>query len=205
MRKLKNNAVLATVAAIMVATLTIIAGQEPGTARAGTPQRAQPNASFKSILAKVPTKVRKEFLEGMFFMHGGLAGAYIGDIESHITPGEYRQLLAHLGVRLGEDHKGYMCFDKGDCLKSSKHICTSNCYAGGGPTTVFRSMLRGVPEEDRTKFLESLDFVNGHLVNAYVGDIKSHLGQAEYKQLFSSFGIDSNELRTKTKNNYYRP
>lgn len=224
MSKIKNVIFLAFVTVAIVAPLTLITAQEKRGTRAkvksskvemggqqenalgAIQSRKQPQAlsSFKSILAKVPDKSRRDFLQSLVFMHGGLAGAYIGDLESRLTPEEYRQLMGHLGVGPGGDHKGYSCMGKGDCAKIKNHICTSNCYAGDEPPISFRTMLRTVPEDQQTRFLESLDFVNGRLVNAYVGGIRVHLGQAEFDRLFSSLGVDTNQLRPRIKNDYYR-
>jgi hypothetical protein len=89
----------------------------------------QTASSFSDLLAKCPKATRTEFLEGLVFMNGGLAGAYIGGVEKCLSPQEMGQLFSHFGVteKSLKDHQGYRCSGRATCSPSATNICTSNC------------------------------------------------------------------------------
>jgi hypothetical protein len=173
---------------------------------------SEATSSYKAILAKLPAEVRIQFLERLTFMNGGLAGAYIGGIETKLTRPDYLQLLAQIGGstgRLGEDHVGYECSGAGECKESAKYICDpSHCApvggAGGGGAITMLGLLSGAPVSVRTEFLESLDFVNGRLVGATVGGISTYIKPAEFERLFARFGIPAGELRLRISGGRFR-
>jgi hypothetical protein len=168
------------------------------------PQRVARDDSFRSIVGKVPPNVRAEFLESLMFKNGGLATAYIGGLKSGLTPAQYKQVFLALGVDDTKDYEDYECKSTATCSKKKDSICISrNCVIVTRPATLGQ-MLTQVPANNRSQFLDSLDFANGKLVSAGVGSVKARLRQAEFDQLFDSLGVSRAELQRTTGGTFSR-
>ena len=53
----------------------------------------------------------------------------------------------------------------------------------------FKSIMGGLPQNVRSRFLESMMFNNGHLATAYIGGIKSGLTPGQYGQVLMALGV----------------
>jgi len=62
------------------------------------------------------------------------------------------------------------------------------------PNIPYRSILAKVPPNIRTRFLQSLVFINGGLAGAYAGDIKATLPKAEYAMMLAHLGYGFGRL-----------
>jgi hypothetical protein len=133
--------------------------------------------SFRRIMAKLPAKVRTEFLESMYFVDGKLASARIGDVKRRLSPGDYQALKSSVGwAMLGVDHEGYCCSGPGECAKCIEHICDPSACKGKTGISMGQ-ILSSVPPPDRKRFLAKLDVTGGRLTKAGVEPIRKHLGQ----------------------------
>jgi len=133
------------------------------------PKAQAPKPSLKSLLAKVPDRVRIGFLESMIFINGKLASARIYDVKQNLTSKEYKALKMSVGWGgLGEDASGYACKGPGACTLMKDYICAP--LACKGPTPKFGGdlsvawMVRNAPKPIRTKFLHSIDYRDGQLI-----------------------------------------
>lgn len=83
----------------------------------------------KNPLKGCDPKAIAHFTKNLKFAKGGLGHADFGEIEKQLSYLQFKSLWARfgLGIELFADHEGYSCNGKGDCLKNSNHICTSNC------------------------------------------------------------------------------
>ena len=164
------------------------------------------HASFKSLVAKAPEDVRMKFLESMMFHNGKLATARIKEIKESLGKKKYQSMLLSLGD--GEDHEGYRCDGYGSCFASDGYLCNTEVCGGCsnglgvglGSTGVFADLL---PAE-RKKFLESLDFVDGHLVSAYIADAHKKMSAPNFKKLFTALGVKPEEVTSKAKDGLFK-
>ena len=162
-------------------------------------------ASFKSLLAKVPEDVRMKFLESIEFKNGSLATARIKEIKGSLGKKKYRALLQSCGCICTEDNEGYACKDK-VCIKSDNYICNTGICGGSGSSVSLGAtgLLAGLSESERKKFLETLDFVDGHLVSAYIADAHKKMSASNFKKLFTALGVKPEEVTSKAKDGLFK-
>ena len=160
-------------------------------------------ASFKSLLAKAPEDVRMKFLESIEFKNGSLATARIKEIKGSLGKKKYRALLQSVGCTT--DHEGYACKDK-VCTKSDNYICNTGICAGVGTSVSLGAtgLLAGLSESERKKFLNSLDFVDGHFVSAYIADAHKKMSASNFKKLFTALGVKPEEVTSKAKDGLFK-
>lgn len=96
-------------------------------------------------LSKLPAEVVNDFRDGLVFRNGGVAGVRFVSIKKMLTPAEFDEVMAVLGLdtkngfwgaassnsarrtNTAEDYKGYSCSLAYTCFKDACCICTSNC------------------------------------------------------------------------------
>ena len=174
------------------------------------------DASFKSLLAKVPQPARLRFLESMVFADGVLATVRIDEVKSSLGTSQYKALMRSVSCVAGcSDHTGYRCFNEGGdlgwvCKKGAGYICnTKLCNNKNGNAvwatfTADSPLFDGVTAAERTKFLTSLDFANGRLTSAHVGDLQRGLKTSNFDRVFKALGAKPAEVKTKATAGLYR-
>jgi hypothetical protein len=135
--------------------------------------------SFKAILSKVPVKVRVRFLESMSFSNGKLVNVRIGDLRGVLRKTDIQALMLSCGCK-----QNSMCNPfSGECFEIMDSACNpDNCTKEPLPVEL-GSLLLGTPSHVRQRFLNSLDFENGHLTRADQELVKRHVVGAKIKQL----------------------
>lgn len=96
-------------------------------------------------LSKLPAEVVVDFRDGLVFRNGGVAGVRFVNIKKMLTPAEFDEVMAVLGLdtkngfwsgasansgrrtNVAEDYKGYICYTRHSCYVNSCCVCTSNC------------------------------------------------------------------------------
>jgi hypothetical protein len=134
--------------------------------------------SLKTILSKVPPSARTRFLESMSFANGRLVHVRLGDVRGSLRKNDLQALMQSCGCK-----QGYMCnpFD-GECFEIMDHACNPDCCTKE-PLVELGSLLLGAPPRIRQRFLNSLDFENGHLTRADIHLVEEHVQKARIKRL----------------------
>jgi hypothetical protein len=162
-------------ASLFVMTVLLMTLGSVGTETIGAQDRPAPAqasaATMKGILAKVPASVSTGFLESMFFVDGRLASVRIGGVKGALNKSDYLALLRSIG--LSEDHQNACCVRAGQCKWCIDGICNPQ-YCTDGPCILLKDMLRKAPPAQRTQFLNSLDFKDGHLISINAKVIEKH-------------------------------
>jgi hypothetical protein len=164
------------------------------------------NVSSKALLQKVPDDVRMRFLESLVFKNGGLAGARIDEVKASLGTSQFQALMASCGCNGW--HENWTCTVTQGCIPQKGFMCNPDKCAGNqGSGLVFGAgsvFYQALSAPERKNFLDSLDFVNGHLVGAYVGDVQQKLSGPEFDKALLAMGAQPAVVRSKVQDGMYR-
>ncbi len=144
---------------------------------------AQATSSFKKILTKVPDKERTKFLESLVFAKGRLVSARLKDLKEVLSKSEFAALKRSIGWGNSTVIENARCSGLGECKDADGYWCSPSDCKGVTPGVSLGEMLSSVPQDERKKILDSIDFQNGRMTGVNLKDINKYVSKDNLGQL----------------------
>ncbi|MBI5597498.1 MAG: hypothetical protein HY928_15520 [Elusimicrobia bacterium] len=120
---------------------------------------------ISELLADIPTPDKVRFLDDLRFFDGEIVSANTEPLKKTLSREQIKGILAALSSPAGTPEKA---------------------RKGRPRLTVFSDALKGVPDNVRAEFYESLVFRGDEIVSFYASGLRGALGEAGFKSLLGS-------------------